>query len=136
MRFELLSKENSDNRLPKCIHWTPKMFHFIEIIITILALSKLLNGHNVDALNDNKFEHKYYNGLLSDVLQVNNLNNLPITPRCDRQLTLIQNSLNSKRIWAIKRKFKCDFLITRVFSHYCSFVWSLRNSWSGWVHTA
>lgn len=85
------------------------MFRFVEIIISILISCNLLTGHNVDALND-KFEHKYYNGLLSDLLQVNNLNNLPITARCDRQLTLIQNGLNSKRIWAIKRKFECNFL--------------------------
>lgn len=93
------------------------MFRFAEIIISILVLYNLLTGNNVDALND-KFEHKYYNGLLSDVLQVNNGNNLPITARCDRQLTLIQNSLNSKRVWAIKRKFKCDFLTARIFLHF------------------
>lgn len=47
---------------------------------------------------------KYYNGLLSDILQVNNFNNLPITSQCNRELKTIQSSLNVKDVWAIKRK--------------------------------
>lgn len=105
------------------------MFRFVEIFISILLLSEFLTDHNVKALND-KFEHKYYNGLLSDILQVNNLNNLPITPRCDRQLTLIQNSLNSKRIWAIKRKFATDWLTARKNFHLWFVLHALANSWS------
>lgn len=82
------------------------MFRFVKITILFILLSSLIIENGKADSSDTEF--KYYNGLLSDILRVNNIDNLSITPKCNKQLSSVQNSLNIKSIWAIKRKSLID----------------------------
>lgn len=77
------------------------MYCTVRITICIAIISSLIIKNSNASL---EIEKKHFNGLLSDVLQVHHLNNLQISSACDKQLILIQNNLDVRNTWAIKRK--------------------------------
>lgn len=82
----------------------------VNVPIILIILNQLAVKNTIAS---NSSPPKYFYGLLSDLLQVhNNKNDLTITSLCNEQLNSIQNGLNSKQIWAIKRKFTITYTVS------------------------
>lgn len=67
----------------------------LEIFLLFFVISGSLSVQN-----------RYYNSLLSDFLRINYdfKDNVTVSLACRQQLNEVQNAMNAKDVWAIKRK--------------------------------
>lgn len=75
----------------------------LKILILLGLISSSWASANVVVTNSST--HAHFSGLLSDVLETNRQHDLKITFLCNEELNSIQNGLDVKEIWAIKRKY-------------------------------
>lgn len=69
-----------------------------------LFLSLICGLMSANAVTSNSSAVTHFTGLLSDILETNRQHDLRITTLCDKELNSIQNGLNARDIWAIKRE--------------------------------
>lgn len=85
---------------------------FVKLTTFLSLISYCTSTTNSAVLKENATS--YYTGILSDVLYTNRENDLKITAQCNHELITIQNGLDMRDTWAIKRKcFHAVFHISR-----------------------
>lgn len=69
----------------------------LRLVFVLLFVASELSASN---------KTRYFNGLLSDFLRINLEfgENLTVSPKCKAELDSIQNGLNAREVWAMKRE--------------------------------